>query len=351
VRVAFVGCGYVADLYAATLPNHPELELAGVYDRDPARQRAFTGHHGVNGYPSLDALLADPAVELVANLTNPRSHAEVTRAALLAGKHAYVEKPLALEMAEAYGLVKLAADRRLRLASAPCNLLGEAAQTAWRAIRDGAIGTPRLAYAELDAGPIVRAPFHDWVSASGAPWPYEDEFRTGCAIQHAGYLLTWLTAFFGPVAVVSAYAAVAAPNAFVADPAPNFFAGCLEFASGVVARVTGGAVAPMDHSLRVVGDEGVLTVADCGRYESPVTVDAEPLPLVRSRGPLIGYDEVHQMDFARGIADLAGDESHLPVDHALHVLELTLTLARATGGVTTRPETAFAPVPPMPWAS
>ncbi|MBO3744936.1 Gfo/Idh/MocA family oxidoreductase [Streptosporangiaceae bacterium NEAU-GS5] len=350
MRVAFVGCGYVADLYMATLPNHPELKLAGVHDRNPARQRAFTGHHDVSGYPSLEALLSDSSVELVVNLTNPGSHAEVTRAALLAGKHVYTEKPLALDVAEAEALVVLAADRGLRLASAPCNLLGEAAQTAWRAIRDGVIGTPRLAYAEVDAGPIPRAPFREWVSASGAPWPYEDEFTTGCAIEHAGYVLTWLTAFFGPVALVSAYATVAAPNPHVPNPAPNFFAGCLEFASGVVARVTGGAVAPVDHSLRVIGDEGVLTVTDCGRYESPVLLGADPFPLVRTRGPLIGYDEIHQMDFARGVAELAADGSHLPADHALHVLELTLVLAGATGGVTVRPATTFAPVAPLPWA-
>jgi predicted dehydrogenase len=360
MRIGFVGCGYVADFYAATLPNHPSLELVGAHDRDPDRQRAFADHYGVQEFRSLAALLADPAIEMVVNLTNPASHAEVTRAALLAGKHVYVEKPLALDLAEARGLVKLAADRGLRLASAPCNLLGEAAQTAWRALRRGEIGTPRLAYAELDAGPILRMPFRTWVSASGAPWPYLDEFRTGCTIEHAGYYLTWLTAFFGPVERVTAFAAPVVPNEHLAaagePPTPNFAVAALGFAGGVVARVTGGLVAPADRSLRIVGDDAVLTVEDCGRYESPVTVTrpdagSEPLPLVRSPGRLHGYDDVHQMDFARGVADLAADGvPHLPTDHALHVLELTLMIAGATGGLVARPETTFAPVPPMPWA-
>jgi hypothetical protein len=105
----------------------------------------------------------------------------------------------------------------------------------------------------------------------------------------------------------------------------------------------------------------VLTVTDCGDYESPVTLTRAPgeapvpVPLVRSRGRLHGYDEVHRMDFARGVADLAraatGETpSHLPVEHALHVLELTLTMAEATGGTVMRPSTTFAPLPPMPWA-
>src|SRR5262245_31768999 len=111
MRIAFVGCGYVADFYAATLPNHPSLQLAGVYDRDPDRQRDFTAHYGVSGYPSLTALLDDPGVELVVNLTNPTSHAEVTRAALTAGKHVFVEKPIALKVAEATELAQFAAQQ------------------------------------------------------------------------------------------------------------------------------------------------------------------------------------------------------------------------------------------------
>jgi predicted dehydrogenase len=337
-----------------------------VLARDQRRQRAFCEHHGVRGYASLTRLLGDPAVELVVNLTNPVSHAEVNRAALAAGKHVYCEKPIALDLGEATALVRLAADRGLALASAPCNLLGEAAQTVWRTLRHEEIGTPRLAYAELDAGPILRVPFQTWTSVSGAPWPYRDEFRTGCTIEHAAYYLTWLTAFFGPARNVVAFAAPVVPNPYLAEmgaePVPDFALACLEFAGGAVARVTGGAVAPRDHTLRIVGDKGVITVADCGHYESPVTITRdpdglpEPLPLVRTQGPLHGYDEVHTMDFARGIADVAGAAGgegpcHLPADHALHVLELTLIMAGATGGVVTRPQTSFAPVPPLEWAA
>ncbi|MEU4249099.1 Gfo/Idh/MocA family oxidoreductase [Amycolatopsis sp. NPDC026612] len=135
------------------------------------RQRAFSEHHGVAAYRTLAELLADRRVEVVVKLTNPGSHFEVNRAAFTAGKHVFVEKPLALGLAEAQELVELAAARRLALGSAPSSLLGEAAQTAWRAVREGAIGVPRLAYAELDDGPIQRMPFHTWVSTSGPPGP------------------------------------------------------------------------------------------------------------------------------------------------------------------------------------
>ncbi|MED7947743.1 Gfo/Idh/MocA family oxidoreductase [Streptomyces sp. BE20] len=362
--VAFVGCGYVADLYAATLPNHPSLRLTGVHDRDPARSAAFTAHHRVPGYRSLDALLADPAVDAVVNLTNPESHYEVTRAALLAGKHVYVEKPLATDLERARELVELATGRGLRLASAPCGLLGTAAQTAWRALREGRIGTPRLVYAELDDGPILRMPFHEWISPSGAPWPYLDEFETGCTVEHAGYWLTWLTAFFGPVRELTAFATLLAPNPHVPPGtplAPDFSLAVLSFESGVTARLTTSIHAPKDYSLRVIGDDGLLTVADSWQYDSPVTVrrhpDGVPETVPPAEGPArpFRYPGTHDMDFARGVAELAVAASGsrptgLPPDHALHVLELTLAISGAGPGAVIRPTTTFAPVPPMPWA-
>jgi predicted dehydrogenase len=104
MRMAFVGCGFVADLYAGTLNQHPELALAGVTDRDADRAHAFARRHDVTAYDSLDALLADERVDLVVNLTNPESHFAVSKAALEAGKHVYSEKPLALAHADAMAL-------------------------------------------------------------------------------------------------------------------------------------------------------------------------------------------------------------------------------------------------------
>ena len=78
--IALVGAGYVADFYMATLPNHPELDLRGVYDRNPERLRDHAAFHGVETYASFDEVLGDRGVEIVVNLTNPRSHYDVTRA-------------------------------------------------------------------------------------------------------------------------------------------------------------------------------------------------------------------------------------------------------------------------------
>jgi predicted dehydrogenase len=198
MRIAIIGCGFVADLYMATLARHPQLELIGVFDRDPVRAARFAAFHGLHTWPRLEDLLSDPRVETVLNLTNPRSHFEVSKACHDAGKHVYSEKPLAMTVPDAEALVALAERQGLRISGAPSRLLAEPAQTMWKALRDGAIGKPYLAYAEMDDGLLHRMAFRKWISPSGAPWPYQDELEVGNTLEHAGYALTWLCAFFGP---------------------------------------------------------------------------------------------------------------------------------------------------------
>ncbi|MGP3920400.1 Gfo/Idh/MocA family protein [Nonomuraea sp. 10N515B] len=375
--IAIVGCGYVADYYMATLPNHPQITAVGAYDRDPARAAEFGRHHGLRIFSSLAELLADESVHIVVNLTNPRNHAAVTRQALEAGRHVYSEKPLALSLVEGRELVELAESRDLTLGVGPCSLLGETAQTVWRALRDGVAGRPRLVYAELDDGAIHQMPYWTWTSESGAHWPYLDEFRVGPTLEHAAYYLNWLTAFFGPVTEVTSFAALVVPDKVPGvggeDFAPDFATASLRFTSGVIARLTCSTLAPEDRSLRIFGDAGVLSVAECWDYGAAVSLRTlvpgekletsdhylDPpvtLPLVRPadyRYKQSPEQDTHDMDFARGVAELAhavveGRPSPVSAKQALHVLEVILAITE-TG--TTKIESTFGPVTPMPWAS
>ncbi len=205
MRIAIVGCGYVADMYRYCLDLHRDgLVLTGVYDRDPDRLAAFSRTWGDHAYGSLADLLAEPGLGIVLNLTDPENHAAVTRAAIAAGLHVYCEKPLGLTLQEAQSLGEAAQAAGLRLAAAPSNVLGEQAQTLWRAVRAGTVGRVRLIYAELDDGMVHKADYRRWISRSGRRWPAEGEFETGCTFEHAGYVLTLLVAMFGPVRRVTA---------------------------------------------------------------------------------------------------------------------------------------------------
>jgi len=367
--IAFVGCGFVADFYLATMANHPNLRLIGVFDRDRERGNALASHHRLMQYRDLEALLGDDRVEIVVNLTSPENHYEVSLQALLADKHVYSEKPLATTYQAAEAIVSLAERRDLVLSSAPCSLLSETAQTLWRAVRRGDIGRPQLAYAQLDDGALHRMPYKTWRSVSGAPWPYRTELKTGCTLEHGAYYLTWLSALFGPVTEVRAFAAnIVADVLEVETPGPDFATAGLKFQAGVSARVTCSIIAPSDHSLTLVGEEGVLHTADAWDYGSPIHIRrARPLgtpghlrlkeptiyPLVRPADFPHRYEGFHQMDFCRGIAEVADAvaerrPSRLSARHALHALDIALAMS---AGQSRTFSTSLDPVAPMPWAS
>lgn len=384
MRIAFIGCGYVADFYRQTLHNHPGLELVAVMDRDAARAERFAAFHRVPKVSTLREVLDDRRVQLVVNLTNPDSHYEVSKAALLAGKHVYSEKPLAMSIDHAEELVALARSKGLRIAGAPCSVLGESAQTAWRALRSGAIGEVRLAYAELDDGPVHLMGCEAWRSSSGAPWPAKDEFEVGCTLEHAGYYVTWLAAFFGPVREVTSFAGTLVPDKGVAVDriTPDFTVACLQHGSGVVSRVTCSIYAPHDHELAIMGDRGVLRVDECWNYGSPVRVSGRtglglraekhpraaalvgmgPRRLPLARKPRFAFKTrgANVMDFARGVAEVAdaireARPARLSPEFSLHVNEVVLAIQGGRGGdadrgATRRMSTTFDPIPPMPWA-
>ncbi|WP_102959653.1 Gfo/Idh/MocA family protein [Mangrovicella endophytica] len=366
MKIAIVGCGFVADYYMLTLANHPELELVGAYDRDPVAAARFGRHFGVAMADSLDALLALPGFELVLNLTNPGSHFAVSKAALDAGRHVYSEKPLAMSVEDAETLVRLAADKGLEIAAAPCSYLGEAAETVRGAIERSDVGAVKLVYAEMEDSMVFHENYRSWTSPSGAPWPAEDEFAVGATLEHAGYFLTWLCAFFGPVEEVTAFAARCFDDKGTKQPpqalANDFSVSCLRFRSGIVARLTCGLAAPRDRSLHVIGTDGVLSLTDGWDYQSPVYL-REPdgawgsspailgkvlrrlergrpfrqwfgrrLPVKPSTAKVPGTSS--RMDFARGPAALAASikakRAHdFGGDFALHITELALVAQHA----------------------
>jgi len=393
MNIAFVGCGYVAGMYARTLEFHQNLKLAGAFDTNAANLDSFIANWPSKRFASLDELLGDAGVDAVLNLTNPRSHFEINRRCLEAGKHVYCEKPLALTAVEAVALAQLAAERRLNLSSAPCSVLSETAQTLGHAIRSNAIGRVRLVYANFDDGMIAprQAPWN-WRDDRGVAWPARDEFETGCTYEHAGYVLTWLCAFFGPARRVTAFSSVQIPDKGIAvdSMAPDFSVGCVEFGDGIVARVTCGLVAPRDKSLTIVGDDGVLTVGNVRDDAGPVFVRnyaknriedgvaRRMRPLVRwleARLPASAIDMLlarrysladavpgavvakeKPVDFLLGPSEMAdaiasGRRPRLSAGFGAHIVEIVEAL-QYPERFQFRKEltTTFEPIAPMPWA-
>ncbi|HLX98762.1 MAG TPA: Gfo/Idh/MocA family oxidoreductase [Roseiarcus sp.] len=407
MKIGVIGCGYVFDHYMATWARHPGLALKGVADRNRARRDVVAEAYKLKAYASNEELLADPEIAIVVNLTSIDSHVEVTRAALLAGKHVYSEKPLAPDIAEARALIELAESLGLRLSCAPSNAMSDTTQTMWKAVRDGAVGDVRIVYAEFDDNVIYRMVPEIWRSRTGAPWPYLHEYEWGCTYEHVGYHLTWLCAIFGPVESVTAFSKQVLPdktNLELNPPdTPDFSVACLNFRSGVVARVTCSIGVPYDHRMRIVGNLGMLTADTYRDYRCPVylerfsqlTLNARKAMSVRVNSLLQGLlgvggrkiellrnpppgasgraglprvrwwsprgllraaarRELGQQDKAIGVAELAdalqsGRPSFPPHDFTMHLTELTIAIQNAgSDGSSIRLNTSFAPIEPRP---
>lgn len=367
--VVFVGCGFVADLYMGSFATFPNIRVLGAFDRDAKRRKEFCEHWSIPAFETLDlALAALPTDGLLLNLTNPSSHGAVNRAALIAGCHVFCEKPLSLSLSDAETLIADATAKNLQLGSAPSSVLSEAAQLLIHATRSDVAGTPRLVYAELDDGFITQAPIEDWRSASGAPWPFEDEFQTGCTLEHAGYYLSWLIAMFGPVARIVAASAEVLPDKRGVSGTPDFSVATLFFASGPVARLTCSIAAPHDHRIRVVGDTGVLEVKEAWdnsarvKFHRRIRIRRRLLEhpfgkRLKPRGethPKVKRTGAAAMNFALGPAEMLdaiakGQLSRIAGDFALHLTEVTLAIQNAGTSGTCEIRSTCAPMEPMPW--
>jgi predicted dehydrogenase len=350
LNVALVGAGNIAARYAACIAAQPALALAGATDLVAARADKLVTEHGGRAYATLDAVLADDAVDVVVNLTVPSAHEAVTRLCLEAGKHVHAEKPLALHGPEARALAEYAAEQGVRLSCAPATLLGEAQQTAWKLVRDGSLGRVRTAYAEANWGRIER--WH--------PGP-ESLYEVGPLVDVAVYPITIFTAMFGPAQRVTAFATTLQPERKrldgVAFPsvAPDFHVAVLELEDGVVARVTASfwVGARKQRGVELHGDEASLWLEDFAHFDSRLerTEDGDtytpvPLPRPAYRGT----------DWARPLVDLAealaDDRPHrMGAEHAVHVVEV-LDAARvsSTEGRPVELTSGFPRPEPLDWA-
>jgi predicted dehydrogenase len=351
VRIALIGAGNIADRYADAILREDSLDLAGATDLVPGRAAELLATRGGTAYASVEELLADPSVDTVVNLTAPQAHAEVTAGALRAGKHVHSEKPLALRYDDAQALVALAAERGLRLSAAPATLLGEAQQTLWKLVREGSIGRVRVVYAEANWGRLER--WH--------PDP-RTLYDVGPLVDVGVYPLAILTAMFGPVRRVRAYAATVEPERTLpggtpfTPGGPDFVVAVLEHEDGVATRLTASFYVPpsQQRGLELHGDEGSLWLTTWSEANSQLLRqerDGEYEPVAYVRTPFEGND------WGRALVDLAqaleeGRPHRSTGEHGAHLVEI-LEAARASvgGGRPVSVDSSFPQPAPMAWAS
>lgn len=132
VKLAMIGVGDISGIYLKNIhETFHELELVGVCDlvREKA-ERAKEKYNVPKIYDDMTQAFADPEVEVILNLTRPDEHFEVSRLALLAGKHVYSEKPLAASFELGKQLVALAEEKGLYLGARRTPSLARASRPA-----------------------------------------------------------------------------------------------------------------------------------------------------------------------------------------------------------------------------
>lgn len=348
-RVAVIGCGNISKGYGSTLKAYAQIEMIGATDIEPARAAEFVRVYGGQAYPTVEALLADHRIDLVINLTIHHAHYDVIRQCLLAGKHVFSEKPLALTTDEAWALVDLADQQGLRLACAPITFLGEAQQAAWKAIRDGAIGTVRLAYAEVNWGRIEK--WHP------NPVPFYD---VGPMFDVGVYPLTIVTAIFGPVRRVTAFGTVLYPDRMTLEnhafhlATADFVTAAVEHANGAVTRLTTNFYVPHGSKqvgLEFHGDGGSLYLQNWHNFDSVLEIrqyDGEYARLEYLPKPYAGTE------WARGVVEMVsaireGRPQRATGAQAAHVVEIMNAIRQSyTEGGAVEVKSTF--TPPMPMA-
>ena len=192
--IGVVGCGMISHAYLGSIARASDLELRALTSAGMETAQAQARRYG-GAAISLDAMLADPGVDIVVNLAPAATRHEIGRRVLEAGKHLYCEKPLATTLADARDLLVLAAARGLQIGCAPDTFLGAGGQAVRALLDAGAIGP-------VVSGAIA---FGTRGMESWHPRPAAFFAEGGGPLLDVGpYYLTQMVNLLGPVAKVAA---------------------------------------------------------------------------------------------------------------------------------------------------
>lgn len=331
IKAALIGCGAISEKYLTNITQKFHvLELVGCSDLIPERSEKRAAEYGLQQMTNQE-IYENPEIQIVLNTTYPLSHYEVTKAALLAGKHVYTEKMLAVTLEEGQELVALAKERGLLFTAAPDTFLGSGWQTARKLLDDGMIGEPVAAF-----GVCIRS-YQDYGETDTQPKPFVFAPGGGIPFDMGGYYLHNMINLFGGIARVAGFARTRNPERTYQNPrhprfgeqfsveTPNTMGASLEFQNGTIANLTitsEAAVFPTPY-FEVHGSEGSLTLFDPNDFGGKILLRRNTTETAVEMPILYPYGEE-----CRGIgaADMAyallqGKKPRVDAEVGLHAFE------------------------------
>ena len=328
VKVAMIGVGCISGIYLQNITRvFKDIELIGVCDLVRERAEKAQAEYNIPKiYETMFDAFKDPEVELVLNLTRPYEHFEVTKEALLHGKHVYSEKPLGASLEEGIALKNLAEEKGLMLGGAPDTFMGAGIQTCRRLIDDGFIGTPVGSAAFM----ICRG--HE----SWHPDPdFYYQYGGGPMFDMGPYYLTAMVNLMGAIdSVMSASKKSFEKRMITSQPfagteinvnVNTYVAGTVKYTSGAIGTLftTFDAYYPGQARFEIYGSEGTLFVPDPNTFGGPVKLfrpedgEIREIPLLydyaeNSRG--LGLDDM-------AVAIRTGRNARCDYTQTFHVLD------------------------------
>jgi predicted dehydrogenase len=275
LRIGVIGCGNISMTYLRNAALFGGVELTACADISPDIAGIRAREYSIRPL-TVEALLADPEVDLVLNLTIPAAHFDISMSALSAGKHIFTEKPLATSAADGRRLVAEANKRQLLIGSAPDTFLGAAGRRARQLMDQGAIGRPVTGTAFM----MGRGMEH---------WHPNPQFYYqpggGPVFDMGPYYLTMLVNLLGPVSSVMAMATKGQEHRLITAEGPfkntSFKVGTptnvlslLEFRSGTTV-IFGASWDVFRHSnppIELHGAEGSLRLPDPDTFGGTVSL-------------------------------------------------------------------------------
>lgn len=277
IQAAVIGCGSISDIYLTNLTQKfkaVKVVACNDHNQDKMAQKAEKYHIQPM---SFDDILADSTIQMIINLTNPKSHYEVIKAALEHGKHVFSEKMIAVDLADGQALCDLATEHHVRLGVAPDTFLGGSIQTAGYILKNHLIGTPQSVVVSLERNFNIFGDIFPHLNQKGGTMPFD----TGC------YYLQALASLLGPATRVSAFgkryrADRVSPRVdkpwfgkTVQVEDDNIMTAIIEYANGVLGTVHFNSESIINERkhLEIYGSDGILTMGDPNEFGSPVYLE------------------------------------------------------------------------------
>lgn len=329
-KIGIVGVGCISAAYLDHITQiFKEVEVIGVCDLIRERAEAAVEKYNIPKlYEDMYELFADPEVEIVLNLTRPYEHYGVSKAALLAGKHVYSEKPLAASLEEGKELMEIARQKDIILAGGPDTFLGAGIQTCRKLIEDGYIGTP------IGAAAFMLNHGHE----SWHPDPeFYYKYGGGPMFDMGPYYLSTMVNLLGNVSEVFAMTKKSFDQRIITSKehfgeivdvdVPTYYAGTLQFESGVIGTLftTFDTYYETQSRYEIYGTRGTMILPDPNVFTGPIKLLLPENGTISEVPLAFPYNGICYR--ALGLADMAkalrtGRKPRANGDMAFHVLEV-----------------------------